>query len=125
MEMSSAVTIDEASPLFDLSPFTRASEAVSDAKSVLERYHAFSREHGGLLTQAQTALLLGVSRARVGELLGEGKLPYVSFDMRVGDQGDVLKFVAAPVLLEFMTKEKSKGGRPSKARLVLAGLDTK
>lgn len=41
----------------------------------MERFKALSREHGGLTIPTFAAILLGVSRARLYQLLDAGRLP--------------------------------------------------
>lgn len=100
-------------------------EATVEAKDEVARFQEFTKSHGALLTQAQAALLLGVSRARVNQFVGEGRLPTVSFTLRVKTESEELRFIPGTALVEFMGREKLKVGRPSKARLALAALQVR
>jgi hypothetical protein len=69
----------------------------------LRRFRALSREHGGLTNPTFAALLLGVSRQRVHQLMMEGKLPFHDIIGR--------PFIQCDVLEEFSKLERSTGYR--------------
>jgi hypothetical protein len=120
--MSFAATLDEAT-LFPMEQVSTRS-AVMDAASQIKQFAALSHEHGGLLTQAQAALMLGLSRSRIGDFIEEGRLTSVTMEFWPGtDQASTVRFVPGQAVLEFLTRERSKGGRPSKTRMLMASFD--
>lgn len=124
--MSLAATFDETPTLFPMEQVTHARSLILDAKTQIQQFAAMSHEHGGLLTQAQVALLAGLSRARVNQLLDEGKLPFVEFTFCPGTpDANTVRFVPGPEVVAWMGREKSKGGRPSKMKMIAASFDMK
>ena len=89
----------------------------------VREFQDMQQEHGGMLTQAQAALILGVTRSRVNQLVSEGVLR--SFTFRITLQGESMelgKYVSGRAVCEYAEKEKLHGGRPSKLQLRIAGL---
>jgi hypothetical protein len=81
----------------------------------IKRLRDLNARHGAMLTQAQVAVALGVSRARVGKLVASGRLP----TEEVAD----CRYVPADSLVELMKEEPSKYCAISKIRLALAGFN--
>lgn len=72
-------------------------------KGFVRQYIEATAEHGALVTQAQIAATLGVSRQRVSALVSQGRLATV----RVGD------WIYVPaVALEAYLNDQRKAGRP-------------
>jgi len=84
----------------------------------LRRFLDANEEHGGLATQAMVAESLGVSRARVGQLVEAGRLATVTCNGR--------RYVSVQSLELFLTEERKTGvhiGTPSYVRMAKASLD--
>jgi len=124
--MSFATTIDESPTLFPMEKVQQVCSLAVDAKTQILQFGELSTKHGGLLTQAQVALLAGISRTRVNELLNTQKLPYVEFTFWPGTtEANTVRFVPGPEVVEWLGREKSKGGRPSKAKMLAAAFEMK
>ncbi len=101
--------------LFDVPQAEPQEQTLAWVRQEYHRYLALSNERKGLLTQAQAAAILGVSRQRVHELVQQKRL----------DMIEILdgRYVYGDEILAYASEEKSKGGRPSKLKLWAAALD--
>jgi predicted XRE-type DNA-binding protein len=101
--------------LFDVPQAEPKENTVAWVRQEYHRYLALSSERKGLLTQAQAAAILGVSRQRVFELVAQKRLNLI----------EILdgRYVFGDEVLAYASEEKSKGGRPSKLKLWTAALD--
>lgn len=85
------------------------------AKRELAKFLEYNEVYGVLLTQAQAALVLGITRQAVAEYVKRGKLTIIeSFGG---------KYIGSKDVIAFATREKLKGGRPSKVALYGAAFD--
>ena len=74
-----------------------------------------SRQEAALITQAQAAVLLGLSRMRISQLVAEDRLKQWHF---MGG-----KYVSFMQVLDYGKQEKNVGGRPSKIAFLAAAVD--
>ena len=89
---------------------------------VMKEWAKVAGESHGLWTRSQAALLLGISRQRVFQCIEAGQIETRTFTII---EGETVEYITGDELIKFATREKLKGGRPNKARLVLAGFPNK
>lgn len=87
----------------------REKSRVSKAVDLVKEFAALQKEHGALLPAAMVAAALNVSRERVSQFIGEGRLKAVQF------RG--VNYIGEDALREFVKLER-KVGRPCKVREV-------
>jgi len=104
--MSSATARDLAEFPFMAELPKREKGKVAKLFDVLEEIGRVQSEKGGIVPQALVAEVLNVSRARVAELVDDGKLDSI----RIGQH----RFVFLESLWARCKAEKDKGGRPRK-----------
>ena len=82
---------------------------------------------GGLFTRAQAALLLGVAKQRVAQLVQEGRLREHAFTIEHADGTSevVGLFISGAQIERHLVEGKKPMGRPSKLRLALAAAEVK
>lgn len=83
----------------------RQVSAVRSAWDALEDFRALTRRHGGLVPPGAAAVLLGVHRSRVYQLIEAGRLEVVAYGVH--------QYVAADSL-ERWAKAEHPVGRPRK-----------
>ncbi len=107
----STATLD--SPwLFDV-PTDEGTGEVTPMQEMRE-FMVIQKEEGALITQTQAALLLGVTKVRVGELVGLGRFTMWEF---LGG-----KYVSFKQVAEYCRSAR-KSGRPSKIAFLAAAVD--
>jgi predicted XRE-type DNA-binding protein len=98
----------DAVPSTDLKP-----GSIAWARSELKKFEELNIEHGCLLTGAQAAEILGVTRPAIRDLASRGKL--TRFDLPLGS------FYSGNEIKARLGAMRDKGGRPKLS--LLAGLD--
>ena len=111
----SVVTVDQAL-LFDLPDDADPEEgSIAWAKQQMAIFREKSDVFGGLITQTQAALILGISRQCVAQYVSRGHLTVHEI---LGG-----KYLGGTEVIEFAKREKLKGGRPSKLAIWASALN--
>ena len=109
-------------------------ESVPTRETILEKFRANAARFvemntalGGLFTQSQAALLLGLGKARVGQLVEDGRLRLHEFTVDHADGTSELigRYISGGDIERFVTEGRKSVGRPSKLRMAVAGLNNK
>ena len=113
-----------AAPAHDL----RADDGVlGKLRANTARFVEMNASLGGLFTRAQAALLLGVAKQRVAQLLDDGRL--IEHEFRIEHEGGesevVGRYISGAQIERYLAVERKPSGRPSKLRMVAAALDVK
>ena len=95
---------------------------ITQARHSMSVFARMNRDMGGLFTQKQASLLMGVSKQRVAALVQDGRLKLHSFKI---DGFNVGQYIAGTDIEAWLIDENRKCGRPSKVRMFVSGLRTK
>ena len=106
--------------LFEVEEHPKA-HVIREVQQALSSLKALNAKHGGLLTQAQVAVLTGLCRSRIGQLQQAGILGRVV--LRASNGEDLGLFVPVPDVLEWLKANPRPGSRYNRAKLILAATD--